>query len=113
MQGIVGAKNKVDTFHEYKQFVTSITTVPQSYPVCPGALPAPEPSRLYEAPDRKHSQNHRTLSDRETGSRAPGGHTYKAEILFFCFFGASFHTFINNCSSHSNIRFSSLEAQND
>lgn len=60
----------------------SITTVfsrcdpVQSYPVCQGAPPAPEPSRLYEAPDHKRSRNHRTLSDREKGSLAPGGHTH-------------------------------------
>lgn len=44
----------------------------QSYPVCQGAPPAPEPSRLYEAPDHKHSRNHHTLLDRETDSLAPG-----------------------------------------
>lgn len=47
-----------------------------SYPVCQEAPPAPEPSRLYEAPGHKHSQSHHTWSDRETGSRAPGGKTW-------------------------------------
>lgn len=54
---------------------------PQSYPVCRGAPPAPAPSRLCEAPDHKRSRNHRTLSDRETGSRAPGG-THVHRVLF-------------------------------
>lgn len=65
----------------------------QSYPVCQGAPPAPEPSRLYEAPDHKRSQNHHTLSDRETGSLAPGGHIFKQ--CFFRCFDASFHTSLN------------------